>query len=124
MKVWIGLLILVCTAGTVFAADPLDDVYGTMTTACTQDADADTGAANLLGPLAKNKLFLIYCHDGAGAGVACECLLGTASVNASSSVGFTMFAGEKIMLRTSKTLNYISCLPFVDNQYYDVCQMN
>ena len=101
----------------------LDSVYGSISTACTQDADADNGEANALA-MAAGKRWLVYCHDGAGAGVACECLQGISTVDASAAVGVTLFAGEKmiVMQRTGNT--HISCDPFVDNQYIDICPLD
>lgn len=103
-------------------ANPLEDAYGTLGTACTQDADADTGGANLLGPLTAGKRYVLYCHDGAGSYVACECIQGTSSVDASSSVGALITSPKVINVRNN--LRYVSCVPFVDNQLIDLCQLN
>lgn len=123
----LGLLLLL-TPGLSQARDSADDVlsqvYGTIGTACTQDADADTGGANVLGPFTAQRRYVVYCHDGAGAGVACECLQGTSAVDASSAVGITLGAGEKMVVKFTGQALYISCLPFVDNQYYDVCPLD
>ena len=102
----------------------LAQVYGTIGTACTQDADADTAQANRLGPVTANRRYLVYCHDGAGAGVACECLQGDSSVDASSAVGVQLSAGEKMVMFIPANKRYISCLPFVDNQLIDVCPLD
>jgi hypothetical protein len=102
----------------------LSDVYGTITTECSTDADADTGGHNRLGPLTPNKLFVIYCHDGAGAGVACECLQGDSTVDASSSKGIELAAGEKVYLWVLPGYRYISCVPYADNQKWDACKVN
>lgn len=102
----------------------LTAVYGTLGTACTQDADADTGGHNRLGPFTANRRYLVYCHDGAGAGVACEILQGTVAVDATAAVGTTLFAGEKLIVKFTTAKTYISALPFANNQYYDVCPLD
>jgi len=102
----------------------MDQIYGGIKTACTQDSDADTGGANRLGPFTANRKYLIYCHDGSGAGSACECLQGNSSVDASSSVGFVLFAGEKIILTFLPNNLYLSCVPYADNQKIDVCLLD
>ena len=100
----------------------LDSVYGSISTACTQDLDADNGESNVLA-MAAGKRWLVYCHDEAGAGVACECLQGISTVDASAAVGITLFAGEKmiVMQRTGNT--HISCEPFA-NAAYDICPLD
>lgn len=101
----------------------LGQVYGSISTACTQDADADNGEHNRLA-MAAGRRWIVYCHDGAGSGVACECLQGTVTVDASAAVGVTLFAGEKIIVKQNVGNGYISCEPFVANQYYDICLLD
>ena len=101
----------------------LNQVYGSFSTACTQDADADTGEHNRLA-MAANRRYVVYCHDGAGAGVACECLQGTSSVDASSAVGTTLFAGEKMIVLQKAGNTHISCVPAANNSKIDVCPLD
>lgn len=102
----------------------LGQAYGTFGTACTQDADLDTAVANRVGPLTGNRRYLVYCHDGAGAGIACEILQGTSTVDATAAVGTTLFAGEKAVVKVPLSKTYISAVPFTDNQKLDVCPMD
>lgn len=102
----------------------LGQVYGTIGTACTQDADIDTGGANRVGPFTANKRYTVYCHDGAGAGVACEILQGTSTVDASAAVGLVLFAGEKMTVKFPIGKLYLSAVPFTDNMYLDVCPLD
>jgi hypothetical protein len=113
----------VAAAQTGSTETVLNQVYGAFGTACTQDADADTGEHNRLGPFTSGKRYVVYCHDGAGLGVACECLQGTSSVDASAAVGFTLFLGEKMIVKIPSAKRYISCVPFVNNQKIDVCPL-
>jgi len=99
----------------------LNQAYGSISTACTQDADADTGEANAVA-MAAGRRYVVYCHDGAGAYVACECLQGDSSVDASSAVGILITSPKALMQRTGNT--HISCVPFADNQYIDVCPLD
>jgi hypothetical protein len=101
----------------------LSQVYGSFSTACTQDTDADTGEHNRLA-MAEKRRWVVYCHDGAGAGVACECLQGTSTVDASSSVGFILFAGEKMIVLQKEDNTHISCVPYVNDQQYDICPLD
>lgn len=103
----------------------LDQVYGSHETACTRDLDADTGEHNRLGPFTANRLYEIYCHNGSGVGVACECLMGTSSVNVSTALvyGMVLFAGEKVVARFKPGYLYLSCEPYANNQLVDVCPM-
>lgn len=121
-----GLLLLLTQESK--AVDKVDvtlaQVYGAFGTACTQDADADTAQHNRLGPLTGGRRYLLYCHDGAGAGVACECLQGTSTVDASAAVGMTLFAGEKVIIYVPIGKTYVSCVPFADNQKYDLCPLD
>lgn len=102
----------------------LGGVYGSFGTACTQDADADTAQHNRLGPFTGNRRYLVYCHDGAGAGVACEILQGTSSVDASAAVGMTLFAGEKVIVKIPLGKTYISAVPFADNMKWEACPLD
>lgn len=104
------------------ADDVLSQVYGTIGTACTQDADADTGGANRLGAFTRGRRYVVYCHDNAGAYVACECLQGGPSVDASSAVGILIT--QPVSLKFAGSSTHISCVPFVDNQYIDVCPLD
>lgn len=101
----------------------MSQVYGSFSTACTQDADADTGEHNRLA-MAAGKRWVVYCHDGAFAGVACECLQGTSTVDASSAVGFTLFAGEKVIVKQNTGNTHISCVPSTDDSYIDICPID
>lgn len=103
-------------------AQILGQVYGSISTACTQDDDADTGNHNRLA-MAGGGRYLVYCHDGSGSGVACECLQGGSSVDATSAVGITLFANEKIVVKQKADDTHISCVPFVDDQQYEVCRL-
>lgn len=104
------------------ADDVLSQIYGTIGTACTQDADADTGGHNRLGPFTRGRRYVLYCHDNAGAYVACECLQGTSSVDASSAVG--MVITQPIALKFSGASTYVSCVPYSNDQYIDVCPLD
>lgn len=108
-------------AGRIF-----EQVYGSFKTECTRDTDADTTTHNRLGPFTAHRKYLIYCHDGSGAGVACECLQGGASVDnqAASTEGVVLNAGEKVIMTFLTSNLYISCVPYVDNQQYDVCPLD
>lgn len=101
----------------------LGAVYGSFGTACTQDADADLAQHNRLGPFTGNRRYLVYYHDGSGAGVACEMLQGTSSVDASAAVGMTLFAGEKVIVKIPLGKTYISVVPFADNMYWEACPL-
>jgi hypothetical protein len=101
----------------------LEQVYGSFSTACTQDADADTGEDNRLAMAAPGR-WVVYCHDGAGAGVACECLQGGSTVDASAAVGTTLFAGEKMIVKQNTGNTHISCVPASDNSYIDLCPLD
>lgn len=103
----------------------LDVVYGSVITECTRDADADTTTANRLGPFTAERIYTVYCHDGAGVGVACECLFGGSSVDnqAASTEGIVLFAGEKWATRVKGGSLYLSCVPYADNQMIDVCPL-
>lgn len=74
--------------------------------------------------MASGRRWLVYCHDGAGAGVACECLQGTSTVDASAAVGMTLFAGEKVIVKQRTGNTHISCDPIADNSYIDICQLD
>jgi hypothetical protein len=102
----------------------LDQVYGGLKTACTQDIDADTGGHNRLGPFTLNRKYVVYCHDGAGAGVACECLQGSSSVDTSAAIGMLLGPGEKVVMTFLPANLYLSCVPFVNNQFIDVCPLD
>ena len=106
------------------ADDILSQVYGSISTVCSQDADADTGEHNRLTGFTAGRRYVVYCHDGAGAGVACECIVGGATIDASAAVGMTMFAGEKVVIKFWGGNTAISCVPFVANQLYDVCPLD
>jgi hypothetical protein len=121
------LFVLLLSLGTAHAGEVdvvMRQIYGTYGTACTQDTDADTAQHNRLGPLTANRRYVMYCHDGAGASVACECIQGTATVDASAVVGVTLFLGEKIVVLVLPGKLYVSCVPFVDNQKYDLCPLD
>ena len=104
----------------------LNQVYGSIITECSRDTDADTTTANRLGPFTKGRRYIVYCHDGAGAGSACECLQGGSTVDnqAASTEGTVFFAGEKMIMNFQGTSLYISCVPYADNQQYDVCPLD
>lgn len=121
------LLLVLLAAGCAYAGESdvvMRQIYGTYGTACTQDADADTAQHNRLGPLTANRRYVLYCHNGSGSGVACECIQGTDTVDASSVVGITLFAGEKIVVLVLPGKLYVSCVPFADNQKYDLCPLD
>ena len=105
------------------AATVLNQVYGSFSTACTQDTDADTGEHNRLAMAAGGR-WVVYCHDGSMVGSACECLQGDSTVDASSAVGFTLFAGEKVIVRQRTGNTHISCVPLADDQYIDICPLD
>lgn len=98
----------------------MSQVYGSIDT-CTQDADADTGTANAVAMAAGGR-YAVYCHDGAGSYVACECAQGTSTVNAGSVVGVLITSPKVFVQRTGNT--HISCVPFVDNMMVDVCALD
>ena len=114
---WASSASAVHTAGQV-----LTKVYSSFATACTQDADADTGEHNRVAMAAG--WWLVYCHDGSGSGSACECIQGTSTIDASSVVGTTLFAGEKMIVYQKPGFTHISCVPYADNQYIDVCPLD
>ncbi len=107
-------------------AGVLDDVYGSVTADCVQDADADIADVNRLGPLEGGKRYVVYCHDGAGSGAACRCLQGPVTVSAIVAVndGITLFAGEKMIVRVSGSNRYVSCKVFADDMFVDACKLN
>ena len=102
----------------------MEQVYGAPSTACSQDADADTAQHNRLTGFTAGRRYVVYCHNGLGIGVACECLVGTSAVDASASVGLQLFAGEKMIVRFWGGNTAISCVPFVDNMLYDLCPLD
>lgn len=107
-------------------AGVLDDVYGSVTLDCVQDADADIADVNRIGPLTANKRYVVYCHDGAGAGTACRVLQGDVTVDATAAAndGITLFAGEKIIMRVPGSSTYISAKVWADDQFVDACRLN
>lgn len=126
---WICFL-LCLLATPALAADNantiLRQVYGVGNAVCTQDADADVATANILGPFVAGQRYVVYGHDGppgtgTGVGKAIECVWGGASVTGIGVVGQTIFAGEKVVFRVDPNNLYISCIPFEDDMYYDVC---
>lgn len=119
-----GLLWTPASQAIEGADEILRQIHGTHSTACTQDTDADTGEDNRLGPLTTNKRYLVYCHDGAGTSVACSCLVGTVTIDASAAVGPTIFPNYPKKMKFPKGKAYISCVPLVDNQYIDVCPLD
>lgn len=80
--------------------------------------------------LTADKRYLVYCHDGAGAGVACNCFQGTATVDpvytATLNVVYplTLVANEKIILRASSAASYLSCYAFASDKYLNACPLN
>lgn len=108
---------------TESADEILYEVYGAGTSECTQDADADTGEHNRLGPFTAGRRYLVYGHDGSGSGSAVECLWGDVTVNAAATnvEGEILFDGEKVLYRVDTGNTYVSCVPFSANQAYDVC---
>lgn len=68
--------------------------------------------------------YLVYCHDGTGLGVACECVQGTVTASAANAVGFTLFAGEKAIVKIPKALTFFSCVGFTDSIKVDICLLN
>lgn len=127
MKVFIlivGLMIAFLSSPTY--AGVLDDVYGSITADCIQDADADIADVNRIGPLTKWKRYVVYCHDGAGAGAACRCLQGDVTVDATAAAndGTTLFAGEKMIVYVPGASTYISCKVFADDMFVDACRLN
>ena len=120
----LGLVLLLTPQLRADSADlVLTSVYGSISTACTQDADADTGENNRLA-MAGGKYWVVYCHDGAYAGVGCECLQGDSTVDASAAVGLTILAGEKVILKQRTGKTHISCVPSTDNSYIDLCPLD
>lgn len=93
-------------------------------TACTRDADADSTTANVLGPFTAGRRYIVYCHDGAGVGIPCECLQGGSTVDATTPTAFVIYAQEKVILRFNPTALYISCVPTSDNRMVDVCPLD
>lgn len=110
------------------AGEVLDKVYGQMDAACTVDTDIDTGGANRIGPLTEDGVYRVICLDATtgvpnGSGVACECLAGGATVDASSANGPIFMAGESSVWTFKKDSLYLSCVPFADNKYLQACRL-
>lgn len=120
-------MLLLTPFTVVYSLDKADltlaQVYGTIGTACSGDTDLDTANANRV-TLTAGRRYVIYCHDKAGAGIACECLQGGSTVDATAAVGITLFAGEKMIVKATGAASYISCVPFVDNQQMDACPLD
>ena len=120
MKTLIGLGILLL-AGLVYAGEPgFKDIYGGVFTGCTVAADIDDGDQDVIGPLAVNRLYSVFCYDSSTfSGVACRVKQGSSSVNASSGEGSDgegelLFAGEKTMVWVSSGMTYLSFEPLAD----------
>jgi hypothetical protein len=67
--------------------------------------------------------YVIYCHDGAGTGKACEITQGTSTVDAQNKIGVTLFAGEKVTTVFRGTSTFLSVYPAANNTYVDVCPL-
>lgn len=126
MKAFFIVLICLISMPLYAADETLIGVYGGPTV-CTNDDDADTGEDNRLGPFMPGKTYTIMCHDGAAspAFVACECLAGPVTVDATTGDGGLMLGvGEKYMFTAYSNTNYVSCVPYADNQEWRICRNN
>jgi len=74
--------------------------------------------------LTAGRRYVVYCHDGAGAGLACECIMGTEDVAATNVVGTTLFAGEKIIMKAQGSNLAVSCDTFATGVSIDVCPLD
>ncbi len=117
-NVYIALLLMVISA---HGAEPgLKDIYGGAFGGCTVASDIDEGDADRIGPLTKDKLYVVFCYDSATfAGVACKIKQGGSTVDASSGEGADgegelLFAGEKSAVFVTSGKNYISFEPLAD----------
>lgn len=113
-----------CVIDTVQAAVSITCLSNLAFTHTAAQADV-VDLTNRLGPFTAGLRYEFFCHDGAGARVACECMAGTATIDpALSGVnGVPMFITDNIrlmMIRSGKL--YFSCIPAADNRVIDVCQ--
>lgn len=131
MKAPAVLMALLCFP--VFAGEPkIKDVYGKMVAGCSVASDIDEGDADLLGPLEKDKLYVVFCYDSATfEGVACRVKQGGSTVDASSGEGSDgegelLFKGEKVSVWVDDSHKYISFEPLADGttQVGVACQRN
>lgn len=99
-------------------------VYGSMTTACIEKQLATTGNNRLGTAMSSGRRYLIYCHDGAGAGAACKCLQGGTSVDVTGAVGNVMTAGEKRIIRVDLGSTQLSCQSFSGTPYVHACPLD
>lgn len=108
-----------CVDGMAAEAQ-LKDIYGGVFSGCTVATDIDEGDADRIGPLTKDKLYVVFCYDSSDfTGVACKIKQGGSTVDASSGEGADgeaelLFAGEKAAVFVTKGLDYISFEPFAD----------
>ena len=131
----LGLLVfsLPCAAQNFSATQVLNQVYGSLSTACTVDIDADTGEHNRLAVAAKRR-YALYCFDGVpgtgtGVGLACACLQGTSTVDASvggtnPGTAFLLTAGEKVIVLQKVGNTHISCNPYADDTFVAICPLD
>lgn len=116
-KIFFFLLV----ATVAYSAEPgLKDIYGGVFGGCTVASDIDDGDADRIGPLTKDKLYVVFCYDSATfTGVACKVKQGSSTVDASSGEGSTgegelLFAGEKTAIFVTSGKNYVSFEPLAD----------
>lgn len=125
----LALSLVTLTAGKSEASESvasiLSQVYGSISTDCIQDADADIADVNRIAVPAGRR-YVLYCHDGAGAGAACRCLQGDSTVDATAAAndGMTLFAGEKVVVMQNIGNTHISCKVWADDMFVDACPLD
>lgn len=75
-------------------------------------------------PLTAGQYYELYCHDGAGAGVACACLWGSTVVDPIKYTPYQIFAGEKRgFFAQPSPYGYVSCYAYGANKVVDICKV-
>lgn len=113
-----------CTILSVAAADSITCTTNLVFTHTAAQADV-VDLTNRLGPFTAGARYEFFCHDNAGARVACECMAGSATVDPAlaGQNGIPTFITDVLRFITFKTGKlYFSCIPAADNRFVDVCQ--
>lgn len=74
--------------------------------------------------LTAGKRYSVSCHNGSGVGVDCECIMGNEDITATNTVGFSIQAGTRKIMKAAGTALVVSCNPAADDTYIDVCPTN
>lgn len=117
------VLFLLLSVEAFCAEAQFKDVYGGVFSGCTVASDLDEGGGgdlNRIGPLEKDKLYVVFCYDSATyTGLACKIKQGDSTVDASSGEGSNgeaelLFSGEKTAIFITPGYRYVSFEPLAD----------